>query len=168
MKATTNNHVNRRERIGGLLYVLFFFCAGIALSVWLLFSGDNISRIFARKDTVQLKMERQQSFRKAQGESAAVCDLLVSRILAYDPGINASYEKNDIQYIINEIRKQYEDNKHDKRYLAFLHLGDFYQMWFNDRQYLWSLKSNLGYLKNNLEECELGLNKKKEELKGGK
>lgn len=168
MNTTTHKHVNRRERIGGLIYVLLFFCAGVGLSAWLLLSDSSVSRIFARKDSVQLKMERQQSFRKAQENSANVCDLLVERILAYDPGVNATYEKNDIQYIINELRRQYDDSKNDKRYVAFLHTGDFYQMWFNDRQYLWSLGSNLSYLKSNLEECELGLQKRKEELKGNK
>lgn len=164
----TEKQVNRRERIGGLIYVLFFFCAGMGLSVWLLLSKSDMSRIFMRKDGIEMKMARQQSFRKAQEESTAVCDMLVEKILDYDPEVNALYEKNDIQYVINELHKIYEKNLHDKRYLVFLQMGDFYQVWFNDRQHLWSLNSNLEYIKNNLEECELGLEKKQEAMKGNK
>lgn len=165
MKITTKKHVNRRERIGGFVYVLLFFCGGVSLAIWLIFSDNDVSRIFSRKDSVEIKMARQHKFRKAQEENAAVCDMLMAKIADYDPSVNALYEKNEIQYIINELRKHYENNNHDKRYLVFLHMGDFYQMWFNDRQHLWSLNSNLNYLRNNLEECELGLEKKKETMK---
>lgn len=168
MDTTTKKHVNRRERIGGFIYVLLFFCTGVGLSVWLIFSDSDPSRIFSRKDGVEIKMARQHSFRKAQEDNTAVCDMLVAKIAGYDPGVNALYEKNEIQYIINELRKNYENNSHDKRYLVFLHMGDFYQMWFNDRQHLWSLNSNHDYLRGNLEECELGLEKKKETMKGNK
>lgn len=167
-KASTNKHINLKERVSGLIYVLLFFCVGVICSAWLLLRDSDLSGTFSRKDGVQLKMERRQSFRRAQAEGATVCDLLVKRISAYDAGVNASYEKNDIQYVINELRGWYEKNRHDKRYLTFLHMGDFYQLWFNDRQYLWSLKSNLDYLKSNLGECELGLEKRKEELRGNK
>ncbi len=162
---STTNYINRNERIGGMVYVFLLFALGTGLLGWLLISGNNVQRIFSRKDSVQIKMERQQSFRKVQEQNVAICDLLTERIAAYDPGVNAVYEKNDIQYIINEVRKLYEDNRHDKRYIVFLHISDFYQMWFSERQYLWSLSANLEYLKNNLEECELGLSRKKEERK---
>ncbi len=161
-------YINRNERIGGMVYVFLLFAAGVGMLAWLVLSGTNVSRIFSRKDSVQIKMERQQSFRRVQEQNAGVCDLLTGRIVGYDPGVNAVYEKNDIQYIINEIRKLYEDNRHDKRYIVFLHISDFYQMWFNDRQHLWSLGANLEYLKGNLEKCELGLGRKKEERKNGR
>ncbi|MCD8031655.1 MAG: type VI secretion system transmembrane protein TssO [Bacteroides sp.] len=166
--STTKNYINRNERIGGMIYVFLLFALGTGLLAWLFVAGNNLNHIFSRKDSVQIKMERQQSFRRVQEQNVAVSDLLTARIAAYDPGVNAVYEKNDIQYIINEIRKLYEDNRHDKRYIMFLHISDFYQMWFSDRQYLWSLTANLEYLKRNLEDCELGLNRKKEERKNNK
>lgn len=160
-------HINRKERIGGLAYVILFFCAGVGISVWLLLSESNLAHIFSQKDSVRAKMERQQNFRQVQAKYADVCDMLSENISAYDPGVNAVYEKGDIQYVVNEIKKQYEVNRYDRRYAVFRHVSDFYQMWFNDRQYLWSLGSNLDYLKRNLEECELGLERKKEDLKTG-
>jgi hypothetical protein len=157
--------VIRRERIGGAIYVLIFFLAGVALSAWLLLSEDDVSQVFLRKDAIEMKMRRQQNFNDLQEEASSVCDLLAQNILKYDPGVNAVYEKNDIQYMINDLRGLYEEHMSDKRYMVFLHMSDFYQMWFNDREYLWSLNANKVYLKGNLEECELGLEKKNDKLR---
>ncbi|MCC8036028.1 MAG: type VI secretion system transmembrane protein TssO [Rikenellaceae bacterium] len=160
----SKNYVNRRERIGGLVYVLAIFCAGSGVLFWLVISQSNISEVFSRRNSVQLKLERQHNFRRIQQDKLPLCEELQQRILSYDPGVNAVYEKNDIQYMINDLRRGYEENRQDKRYVTFLHMADFYQMWFNDRQHLWSLSSNLDYLRQNLEDCELGLEKK---LKAG-
>ena len=159
------SYINRRERTGGLIYVLLFFIAGAGLCSWLLLAQSDMSQFFSRKDMVSAKMKRQNDFKREQENSVTTCEIIVEKINAYNPGINAVYEKNDIQFMINELRKKSEYNRSDKRYLVYMHLGDFYQMWFNDKQYLWSLESNIVYLKKNLEDCELGLDKKKEEIK---
>lgn len=163
----TTKYVNRRERIGGYIYVILFFILGGGGCSWLLVSQSDIRQIFSRKDIVGAKMERQQNFRREQEQAAVECDIIVEGIMRYDPGVNAVYEKNDIQFMINELKKNHDQNRLDKRYMVYLHSGDFYQMWFNDKQYLWSLQSNLTYLKQNLEECELGLEKKQDEIKNG-
>lgn len=160
-------YINRGERIGGLIYVLLFFITGTALCCWLLLSQNDMAHIFSRKNLVNTKMMRQNDFKHEQQSSLDNCKFIVEKINAYDPGVNAVYEKNDIQFMINELRKKSERNRSDRRYMVYTHLGDFYQMWFNDKQYLWSLQSNIDYLKKNLEDCELGLNKKKEEIKNG-
>ncbi len=161
------NYINRREQIGGFLYVLLFFTIGTALCCWLLLAQSDMAHIFSRKDLVNTKMHRQNVFKEEQAASLENCQIIVQRIKNYDPGVNAVYEKNDIQFMINELRKIGEYNRSDRRYMVYIHLGDFYQMWFNDKQYLWSLESNIRYLKKNLEDCELGLSKKKEEAKSG-
>lgn len=161
----TTKYVNRRERIGGMIYVILFFIIGAAGCGWLLVSQSDIRQVFSRKDVVDAKMARQQNFRREQGQAAADGDLIVERIRSYDPGVNAVYEKNDIQFLINEMKRGYDQNRTDKRYMVYLHSADFYQMWFNDKQYLWSLRTNLVNLRQNLEECELGLEKKQNELR---
>ncbi|WP_163217109.1 type VI secretion system TssO [Bacteroides sp. 224] len=161
-------YVNRKERIGGLIYVLMFFIIGAGMSGWILLSQSDIQHVFSRKDIVSAKMKRQQDFKREQEKAVSACDLIVEKINTYDPSVKAVYEKNDIEFMINELRRDYEANRSDKRYMVYLHLADFYQMWFNDKQYLWHLDSNYINAKQNLEECELGLEKKKEEVKSGK
>lgn len=167
-KTDTTKYVNRRERLGGLIYVLLFFLVGAGACSWLLLAQSDMQQIFARKNLVSAKMNRQQTFSREQVKSSPDCDLIVTDIGKYDPGVNAVYEKNDIQFMINELQKHYEDNRSDKRYRAYLHVGAMYQMWFNDRQYLWSLQANLSYIKQNLDDCELGLDKKQDALKKDK
>lgn len=80
-----------------------FFIMGVGVAVWLLLSGSDVSRVFSRKDAIEMKMQRQQSFNAMQEKTSGMCDLLVQKIESYDPGVNAVYEKNDIQYVINEL-----------------------------------------------------------------
>jgi len=133
-----------------------------------LLSQSDIEHVFSRKNVISAKMKRQQDFKREQENFVPTCEIIVDKIKNYDPGVNAVYEKDNIQFIISELHKKYEHNRMDKRYMVYLHLGDFYQMWFNDKQYLWSLQSNLASLQQNLENCELGLNEKKEKLKNNR
>jgi len=158
-------YVNRKERIGGLICVLLFFIIGAGVSSWNLVYQSGIENVFSRKNIVGAKMKRQLDFKYEQENSKPVYENLVNKIQNYNPKVNAIYEKNDIQFMINELYKKYEHNRMDRRYMVYLHLGDFYQMWFNDKQYLWSLQSNQISIKQNLEDCELGLSKKKKDIK---
>jgi len=162
----TTKYVNRRERIGGLVYVIMFFIVGAGCCSWLLVSQSDIRQIFSRKGIVEVKMKRQQEFRDIQQRTVADCDIIEGAIRRYDPAVNAVYEKNDIQFMINELKRHHEANRLDKRYMAYLHMSDFYQLWFNDKQYLWSLRSNLTYIRRNLDECELGLERKQRDITG--
>ena len=40
-------------------------------------------------------------------------------------------------------------------------------MWLSDRKQLWSIGQNISLFKANLEECEIGLQKKEEDLRSG-
>lgn len=44
-----------------------------------------------------------------------------------------------------------------------MHVADFYQMWLTDRKELWSKRENISTFKKNLEECEIGLESKKQD-----
>ena len=67
----------------------------------------------------------------------------------------------------SQLRNTYERNSWDKRYKLFMHIADFYAMWLSDRKQLWSIGQNISLFKANLEECEIGLQKKEEDLRSG-
>mgnify|MGYP000279073246 FL=1 len=48
-----------------------------------------------------------------------------------------------------------------------MHIADFYAMWLSDKKQLWSIEQNIRLFKANLEECEIGLRKKEEDLRSG-
>lgn len=162
--------VSERERYIGFIYVLLLF-AGITVTCgYFVFRASGTDKIFTDKMLVIRKMERQKEFRILQSAQIVAADSLFSRINRFEPGINASYEENDIKILINDLAKQWEGNRWDKRNKVFWHLAAVYEMWFADKKELWSRRDNIAKFKRNLEECELGLQKKENELKtrGGK
>lgn len=159
MQENQKKRINLKERIGGAVYVLLLFGAGVGICSWYLLSRYNTSRIFVEKKMVIAKMKRQSDFRNTQADFRGLCDSLVLRIENFNSGINASYEENDIKFIINELRAQYEQNPWDKRYKAFYHVAGLYEMWFTDKKELWSKYANISAFRQNLEECEIGLQK---------
>ena len=162
--------VSERERIIGFVYLVILFVFFVGACGYFLFKYEETRHIFSNKMIVIKKMERQKDFRLLQSGQIAAVDSLFVRINRFEPGINASYEENDIKFLINDLAKQWEKNGWDKRNKMFWHLASVYEMWFADKKELWSRQENIVKFKRNLEECELGLQKKENELKtrGGK
>lgn len=162
--------LSEKERIISFIYILALFLAIITVCGYFILKNEGTQHIFTNKTIVIKKMERQKEFQSAQSDQMASADSLFSRINNFQPGINASYEENDIKFLINDLAKQWDTNKWDKRNKMFWHLAAIYEMWFADKKELWSKQDNIAKFKKNLEDCELGLQKKEEKLKnrGGK
>lgn len=162
---TNQSTESGRERNIGFLYVLFLFIGATLFCSMILFRYNANFTIFSQKDFVIRKMDRVHQFQQVQAREFMIIDSLYNRISAFDPGITALYEEGDIKYLLNEMRNLYERNSWDKRYKVFLHAADFYEMWFTDKKELWSKLENVTKFKSNLEECEIGLQNKKDELR---
>lgn len=158
-----NANIRSRDKTSGLITVSVIF-AICSFSILYTMLYDSNSNIFNYKDNVVIKTERQSSFRAVQTGVLNDCDSIFTRIERFDPGVNAIYEDNDIKFLINNIKLIYEKNMWDKRYKVFYHVGIFCDMWFADKKIAWSKKNNIVMLKKNLEECEIGLDKKNRKL----
>lgn len=154
----------RRDRISAAVSILLIFgvCASLCLFFYL--RGNKIE-FSSYKNSIVKKYERQQLFRKQQADYKELCDSLYMRIEHFEPEVNASFEENDIKFLINDLKNVYEQNAYDTRYKVFFHIASCYEMWFADKKILWSKKSNIYTFRKNLELCEMGLLKKEEELK---
>ena len=97
-------------------------------------------RMFEQKEFVKIKMNRIKDFQQEQAESQMPVDSLFRKIEAFQPGVYAQYEEDDIHYLINNLRNTYERNSWDKRYKLFMHIADFYAMWLSDKKQLWSIE----------------------------
>lgn len=162
---TKQGTASYRERNIGFLYVLILFMASTTICGILLFRYNTNFTVFSQKGFVIKKMERIHTYRQIQAKEFIIMDSLNKRITAFDPGVTALYEEGDIKYLLNEMRSLYEKHTWDKRYKVFLHTADFYEMWFTDKKELWSKRENVSRFRFNLEECEIGLQKKKDELR---
>lgn len=167
MDKKTKNTKNDREKAIGFVYVtVLFSLATIACCLCLFYYSTN--KTSTRKEFVIAKMDRIREFQTIQSDRMLIVDSIYNKITEYNPGVNASYEENDIKFYLNDIKQLYEDNSYDGRYKIFFQVSDFYNMWFADKKELWSKKQNIVKFKKNLEECEIGLEKKLEELKSTK
>lgn len=159
-----NNSVNEREKTYGFIYVLLFFIVFSCFFGWLLFFANSGFKSLSQKEFAINKMNYIKEYQNAESEYMPMVDSLNRKIEAFNPGINAIYEENDINYLINRIKHVYEQKSWDLRYKSFLHIAQFYEMWLIDKKDLWNKKQNIQLFKTNLEECEIGLTNKKNEL----
>lgn len=157
-------YVNSKEKNLGFLYVSLLFLCLCSLSVHLLFKHQQHWLDMPDKTLVIKKMDRILEFREEQRKQSLVCDSIYQKIRRFQPGINASYEENDIKFLISDLRKQYNNNTWDNRHKAFAQAADLYEMWFIDKKKLWSVTQNTLTFKQNLQDCEIGLDQKLQEI----
>lgn len=159
-----NDTMNQKEKIMGFIYVFLLFLLITFICCFLLFYNNSGFRVFSQKNFVIQKMDRVRQFQSDQSDAMLMIDSLQTKIARYNPAVHAVYEENDILFMINDLKAVYEKQAWDTRYKPFLHLSEFYMMWFADKKDLWSKNENIKKFKQNLEECEIGLNSKKNEL----
>ncbi len=158
---------NRREKTIGFVYVSILFLVATFACCWCLFYyTDNKNE--TRKEFVIAKMDRIRAFQSIQGDQMVIVDSIYNKIKGFNPGINASYEENDIKFYLNDIKSLYTNNSYDGRYKIFYQVSNFYNMWFADKKELWSKQQNIMKFQKNLEDCQIGLEKKLDELKNTK
>ncbi|MEN9917579.1 MAG: hypothetical protein RL662_15 [Bacteroidota bacterium] len=159
-----SNTMNQKEKIFGFIYVFLIFIVVTAICSYLIFYYNPDFRLSSQKDFAITKMNRIREYQDAQDTHISIMDSLYRKIEKFNPGVNAVYEENDILFMVNSLKNVYESKTWDTRYKSFLHVSDFYYMWFIDKKELWSKQSNINKFKKNLEICEIGLNNKKSEL----
>jgi len=161
--AGNNETINQKERIMGFGYVMILFLSITLLCCLLLFLFNSSYGLFKQKDVIISKMERVKTFQDDQKKSMDIINILHSSINNYNPGVNAVYEEDNIKYLINELKNIYTKNKLDTRYKTFDHTANFYYMWYTDRKTLWSKDLNIQRFAKDLQECELGLQNKRDD-----
>lgn len=164
MSDQNKQHVNQRERIMGFIYVALFFAIVTALCSYFLLRNSPQVNVFSQKELVVRKMDRLKEFQAVQSSKVVMCDSLFKNIMRFNPSVNAKYEENDIDFLIGELRNMSRENVWDRRFMVFRHTADLYEMYFTDKRDLWSKQQNIIEFKQNLEACEIGLQKKNDEL----
>jgi len=159
--------LNRREVVIGRTYVFIFFFVTTVVCCLAIFLWNSDFKVFEQKEYIKVKMSRIREFQKDQSDYQMITDSIFRKIKMFEPGIHAQYEEDEINYLINNMRNVYEHNSWDKRYKVFMHVADFYDIWLVDKKQLWSIRQNINMFKSNLEECEIGLQKKMDDLRAG-
>jgi len=159
-----NDTMNQKERIMGFAYVMILFIIITSVCCLSIFLYNTNYGAIKQKNFFVDKMKHINEFRNDQKKSAPTIDFLYDKISTFNPGVNAVYEEDNIKILINDLRDIYEKNPLDTRYKAFQHIADFYYMWYADKKALWAINSNISIFTKNLEECELGLSRQKDDF----
>lgn len=162
---TVKKHINRHEYIIGNIYVFFMFASILGGCAYFLLKQNKDLNVFTQKIITIKKMNRIKEHQSTQANMAEFCDSLYYRIDHFNPDIQASYEENDIKFLINDVRLTYTNNSWDKRRKIFAQIANFYDNWLIDKKELWSKKENIDSFEKNLEECKIGIDKNNESLK---
>lgn len=160
----TNKTMNQREKTIGFFYVLILFCTMTVLSSLILFFPNYNYHLSSNKKQALEQMDRIKNFEVKQMDMINKVLSAEEKINRIDPGLNASYEKREISYILGEIRNVYIQNKWDERYKIFDHTATFYEFRLSDREQLWSTKKNIEKFKADLERCRSNTENKKNNL----
>lgn len=155
--------ISYRERVMSFFYVLLLFVATSGCCCFLIYMTSTDFNSSKQKDSIMSKMEKIHMFRQVQEDNVITVDSLYNKIGSLRPGIYAQYEEDDIKYLLNYLKNVYQSNGWDNRYKVFLQVADFYQMWLTDKKELWGMQQNIINFKKNLEECEIGLESKKQD-----
>lgn len=156
---------NAKEKTIAFIYVTVVFAVVTMLCCISIFYYNETSRTYQHKEYVISKMDRVRQFQTMQSKQSETTDSIFNKIKEFKPSLNASYEENDIKFFLNELKHIYDNKSYDERYKVFAQYAGFYNMWFADKKELWSKKENVIAFKKNLEECEIGLNKRLDEVK---
>jgi hypothetical protein len=156
--------MNQKEKVIGFIYVFLLFISITTVCCFLLFYYNSDFRGFTQKNFAVSKMDRIQEFQQIQSHTAVKIDSLYNKVKRFQPNVTAIYEENDIKFMVEELKNIYEQHILDYRYKSFLHISKFYSDWFDDKKDLWSKRDNIVRLRKNLSDCEIGLEKNKNEL----
>lgn len=159
---------NQRERIIGFVYVSLLFVITTVICCICIFYYNFETKTASQKEFAISKMDRIKAFQTLQSEEQIIVDSIYIKIKEFNPGVSASYEENDIKFYLNDIKGIYEKNPYDTRYKVFTQVSNFYNLWFADKKEVWTKRQNISVFTKNLEACEIGLQKKKDELNNAK
>mgnify|MGYP000031372476 CR=1 FL=1 len=149
------------------MYSCSFFLTTVACCL-VIFMWNSDFKMFEQKEFVKIKMNRIKDFQQEQAESQLPVDSLFRKIETFEPGVYAQYEEDDIHYLINNLRNTYERNSWDKRYKLFMHIAVLFMPCGCPTGNSYGVsEQNISLFKANLEECEIGLQKKEEDLRSG-
>lgn len=159
---------NQRERIVGFTYVSLLFVITTAICCLCIFYYNFETKTASQKEFAISKMDRIRAFQTLQSDELIIVDSIYNKIREFNPGVSASYEESDIKFYLNDMKGIYEKNPYDTRYKVFTQVSNFYNLWFADKKEVWTKRQNIAVFSKNLENCEIGLQKKKDELNNTK
>jgi hypothetical protein len=140
----------RREQFQFFL-ALFIFVVGV-LSFCIFYSSK--SRYQISKTELEQQINENQAFEDVVKETMKTVDTTYTKIVNYDPNVQAVFLKTDIMSALNAVKSAYDRKAYDSRYKIFVQTSQLYTMLFYNKQELKrNVREDLEQIKKSFEDC---------------
>lgn len=155
MEQNKNSNIfTAKEKTIGLIYTVLLFLLVAGVSSYVLFFSKGSVDASCGKALALEQIERIRSFEKFQKDRMERIQALDARVNAIDPGLVASYDKNEVRYILGQFKEEYNKNQYDKRYRIFSLITQFYEYRMFDKERLSAVQANIDWFRSNLDVCQ--------------
>lgn len=156
--------INSKEKTIGFFYVLFLFLLCMGICSYLLFFSNNKYQTLKGKKNILEQIQRVYSFQEKQELQMDKIQEISERISKINPELKATYEKQELNLLIGEVRQEYENHKWDARYKIFDLIASFYEFQTVDKDRLWNIQQNIEKFKSDLERCRSNTENRRNKL----
>jgi len=141
-----------KERREQFQFLLALFIATVFLLCFGIFYTAK-SRHEISKTELEEKVRQDQEFEDMVKSTRPTIDSTYKQIIRFDPNVQASFLKNDIQMAIGAIKSAYERKAFDSRYKTFIHTSQLYNILFYDRLEQKGNLADVERVKKNFDDC---------------
>lgn len=141
----------RRERF--LFFLgLFLLTAGM-LSVAIFYNYANQSDI--SKADFAKRVQDENNFEAAVAQAQPTIDTTYSRIVKFNPNVQAVFLENDIRNALAAIRSYYNGHPYDSRYKCFIYASKIHESLFYDKRELRGNYNDISRINKLLDDCRM-------------
>jgi hypothetical protein len=141
----------KREKF--LFFMGMFLVAASILCVAIFYNyGDEAS---VSKDEFAKRITEEEQFEDLVTEALPTIDTTYSKIIKFNPNVQALFLENDINNSLGAIKSYYNRRPYDARYKCFIHSSKLLQNLYYDKRELTGNYNDIKSIGKLLEDCKL-------------
>lgn len=141
----------RREKF--LLFMGMFLVASVILCVAVFYNYDNDGYI--SKTEFAKKVTEEEQFENLVTEALPTVDTTYSKIVKFNPNVQAVFLENDINGSIGAVKSYYNRRPYDERYKCFIHASKLLLALFYDKRELTGNYNDIRNIKGSVDDCHI-------------
>lgn len=141
----------RQEKF--LFFLGLFLFTAIVLCVAIFYNYHNYSAV--SKDEFARRLKEEERFEAMVAEVQPNVDTTYSRIVKFNPDVQAVFLENDIKNSITAIRSYYNSRSYDTRYKIFIYASTIPNNLFYDKRELRGNYGDINRINKLLDDCKL-------------
>ena len=154
----------RREKF--LFFLGIFLVTASILCVALFYNyGDEAS---VSKDEFAKRITEEEQFEDLVTQALPAVDTTYTKIVKFNPNVQAVFLENDINNSLGAIRSYYNRRPYDARYKCFIQSSKMLQSLFYDKRELTGNYNDIGNINKLLEDCKLSARQLQQSMGAGR